>query len=759
MVNPIDLTLSSSEPDTAVTVQGLLDRILYHAPDSGYSVARLTVKTQADPVTIVGPLLQPQEGQVLNITGTWQTHPKYGSQLQILSYYEIRPTSVEGLEKYLCSGLIPGIGKRTAKRIVKHFGEDTLAVLDRQIDRLQEVPGLSRKRAEAIQQAWQSQAVLKDVMVFLQSHGVSTGFAIKIFQEYGPEAVEKVSENPYRLAAEIQGIGFMSADAIALRMGLAPDSEMRYRSGLIQVLREAADDGHCLLPEKELVERALKRLALRGHHPQSPQIKALIQAMVQDKSLMCEAILPLVALMPGQPDPYGPLPGYYAPQFFRAEKGLADRLRLLLTIPLTHDPAFVETWLDEFVDAKTPLSDQQRHTVQLAASHRIVVLTGLPGTGKTFTTKTVVALWKALGREVALASPTGRAAQRLSELAGEPAKTIHRLLEIDAKTRKFKRNEDNPIAATAIVVDEASMLDIFLANGLMQAVGLGSQILFVGDTDQLPSVGPGNVLQDLIASGAVPVVRLTQIFRQAATSAIITNAHRINQGQVPRLEPVSQQPQTDCLGLAAPEPEQGVQGIQDLLRYFIPKLGFNPLTDVQILAPMLRGTVGTQNLNQVLQQLLNPPHGGKKQIQQTESMILREGDRVIQRVNNYQREVFNGDLGILDHVEADEGVVVRFGDRYVEYGNSDLGELLLAYAMTIHKSQGSEYPVVILPLYPQHHIMLNRNLVYTGLTRARKLAIFVGPEVALQTAVRQVNARRRYTLLTQRLKSINVKAN
>nr|WP_199318284.1 ATP-dependent RecD-like DNA helicase [Leptolyngbya sp. FACHB-541] len=721
-------------------MQGVVERLTYHSQESGYTIARLKAPRTSELVTIVGNFANIQAGQTLQLQGTWREHPKYGQQFQVVQYRETKPATLTGLEKYLGSGLIKGVGPVTAKRIVAHFGLETLEVIEHQIERLAEVPGIAKKRVKLIQAAWETQKAIKEVMLFLQGHGVSTTYAVKIYKQYGDESIATVTGNPYQLATDVYGIGFVTADAIARNLGIAPNSEFRYRSGTLHVLTEASEEGHCFLPKDELVNGVVKRLEIDDHQPEPTQVSSIIQLMVSDGELVEEEI----------PDTETRV--YYAPPFFGAEKKLAERSQQLLNQPLTVDLPRVQRWIDRFTE-KTglQLSDQQRHAVEMAATQRVLILTGGPGCGKTFTTRTIVALWRAMGKAIALASPTGRAAQRLSEMTGQPAKTIHRLLEFDPKTMKFKRDQEYPIPAQAIVVDEASMLDLFLANSLFKAIPLDAQLLLVGDIDQLPSVGPGAVLQDLIASEKIPVVRLTQVFRQAQTSQIVSNAHRINQGQFPQLEPVSNVPESDCLWLGAPEPQPGIQAIHDLITDLIPQLGFDVARDVQVLCPMTRGEVGTRNLNGVLQSLINPPSSTKAQIERG-GMVLRVGDRIIQKVNDYDREVFNGDLGVITAIDPEEQEVsVQFAERIVSYDYADLNEITLAWSVTIHKSQGSEYPVVILPLYMQHYLMLSRNLIYTGLTRAKKLAILVGPQKAIALAVRQVKDQQRYTLLEKRL--------
>ncbi|WP_121971097.1 ATP-dependent RecD-like DNA helicase [Leptolyngbya sp. BC1307] len=719
-------------------LQGVVDRLTFHSTESGYTVARFKVPRTAEPVTVIGSFANIQPGQTLHLTGQWRNHPKYGEQFQVFQYRETKPATLTGLEKYLGSGLIKGVGPVTAKRIVAHFGLETLDIIEQEIERLQEVPGIAQKRVKMIQTAWESQKVIKEVMLFLQGNGVSTTYAVKIFKQYGQDAISVVSRNPYQLAQDVYGIGFITADTIARNLGIEPGSPFRYRSGLVHVLNQAAEEGHCFLPQAELVASGVKCLTLEEHQPNPQQLEQLIAQMGQDRALMLEPQVERVAC--------------YAPPFYQAERNLAVRVETLLAAPLNADIPRVKQWIQRFIAATgMPLSQQQQQAVEMAASQRLGILTGGPGTGKTFTTRTIVALWKAMGKSIALASPTGRAAQRLSEVTGKEATTIHRLLEFDPSKMRFKRDSDDPLPVDAVIVDEASMLDLFLAHSLLKAIPPTAQLLLVGDTDQLPSVGAGNVLGDLIDSAQVPVLRLTQVFRQAQSSQIIQNAYAINQGNYPALEPVSASPATDCLWLGAPEPEDGVQGIQEIIGELMPALGFDPVRDVQVLCPMTRGAVGTRNLNQVLQAVLNPPTPEKGEIGRG-GLILRVGDRIIQRVNDYNREVFNGDLGTVVGIDLEEQeVTVLFGERHVTYDRADLNEITLAWAVTIHKSQGSEYPVVLMPMYMQHYLMLSRNLLYTGLTRAKKLAILVGPKQAIGLAVRQVKAQERYTLLSQRL--------
>ena len=735
--NPISQQINASVPQETIT--GVVERLTFYSEESGYTVARLTRSSIKDLTTIVGSFANIQPGQTLQLTGFWREHPQYGSQFQVINYKETKPATLTGIEKYLGSGLIKGVGPVTAKRIVAHFGVETLEIIENQIDRLIEVNGIAKKRIKLIKNAWETQKAIKEVMVFLQGHGVSTIYAVKIYKQYGDKAIAVVTNNPYQLATDIYGIGFLTADKIARNLGVAPDSQFRYCAGLVHALSEAAEDGHCYLPQSELIESVIKLLTTESHEPTEQAITQTITDMALKDELIREKD--------------GDILLCYKPTYFHTEQNLAQLIHQRLIQPVTTDIPRVRAWTERFTQSqKIELSQQQQEAVEMAAYSPIMILTGGPGVGKTFTTHTIVSLWKAMGKSIALAAPTGRAAQRLAEMTGLEAKTIHRLLEFDPRTRGFKSDNDNPLPQTAIIVDEASMLDLFLAYALVKAVSNGAQLLLVGDIDQLPSVGPGSVLADLINSGRVPVVRLTQVFRQAQQSAIITVAHQINRGQYPTIEPISNSPVSDCLWHGGGfEPEHGVQTICELITDLIPKLGFNPATDVQVLCPMSRGLVGTRNLNTVLQELINPKSPDKVEITRG-GMTLRVGDRVIQQTNDYQREVFNGDLGIITDIDTvEQEINVQYGERSVVYDYADLNEITLAWSVSIHKSQGSEYPVVILPFYMQHYMMLSRNLLYTGLTRAKKLAIVIGAKKAISLAVRSTDDMRRYTRLQQRL--------
>ena len=731
--------MSSSAVTTPLSsLTGVIERITFHSEESGYTVARLNTGNVKQLITVVGSFANIQAGQTLQLQGVWGEHPSYGSQFQVVKYQETKPATLTGIEKYLGSGLIKGVGPVTAKRIVKHFGLETLDIIENQIHRLSEVPGIAKKRIAMIQSTWDEQKSIKEVMIFLSSHGVSTTYAVKIYKQYGDAAIATVTTNPYQLAIDIFGIGFLTADKIAVNVGVSPSSKFRYQAGVLHVLDKASEDGHCYLPESQIIPFTLELLTTEEHQAEEGAIANILSEMVTEQQLVKEIDEEII---------------YYKPTFFHSERHLAKLLKQKLETSLDVDSDRVRSWINRFTASnQIQLSPQQYVAVETAAKEKVMILTGGPGTGKTFTVRTIVTLWKAMGKKIACAAPTGRAAKRLSEMTGIEAKTLHRLLEFDPSQMGFKRDLDNPLKCDAIVVDESSMVDLFMAHSLLKAIPKDALLLMVGDIDQLPSVGPGNVLRDLIASEKIPVVRLTQVFRQAAESAIITTAHQINNGRIPQLEPVSMKATSDCLWHSGgTEAEHGVQTICDLIEHYIPHVGFNPTTDVQVLCPMTRGLVGTRNLNKVLQQLINPPAEAKEELVRGDS-ILRTGDRVMQLKNDYNKEVFNGDLGIVRAIDKTEKeVTIDFDGRDVTYDYADLNEITLAWATSIHKSQGSEYPVVILPLYTQHYVMLSRNLFYTGLTRAKRLALIVGSEKAIAIAVKQVKQQQRYTRLREKL--------
>jgi exodeoxyribonuclease V alpha subunit len=714
---------------------GSVERVTYHNDQNGYTVLKLLIPGRSEPLTVTGNFPTISPGESIRVSGLWTTHPQYGDQFKAMEYAVVRPATIAGIQKYLGSGLIKGVGPVTAKRIVEHFGEKTLDVIESEIDRLAEVKGIARKRIEMIQKTWQDQRAIKEVMLFLQSHSVSTHFAVKIYKQYGNESISVVEKTPYRLASEVYGIGFRTADQIARNLGMPADAEERMRAGLQFVLLQVTDDGHCYLPSRELIERSTDTLGVEDRE----KLNSVLELMLDEGSLKIEEYFEEGAI--------------YLPPIWQSERGVARRLKTLLAKPIRVDDRRIEDWLDRFNAKKgIDLSDEQRRAIHRAAAERIFVLTGGPGTGKTSTLRALVALFSAMGRTVLLASPTGRAAQRLSDVTGREAKTIHRLLEFDPSQMQFKRNEEWPLEADVVIIDEASMIDVVLANSLFKAIHPDSQLILVGDVDQLPSVGPGTVLRDLIDSGAVPVARLTQVFRQAAESLIVQNAHRINRGEFPLLVKPGEQ-KSDCYFIEAEEPDELVDLIVKSVARSLPgRFGYDPLKDIQVLAPMNRGRVGAHQLNELLQAALNPPGAGKIELTRG-SRILRIGDKVIQRVNNYKLEVFNGDVGTIENIDLEDQMIsVRFTERIVDYDYADIMDLAHGFAVSIHKSQGSEYPAVVIPLHVQHFLILSRNLLYTALTRAKKTVVLVGMTKAIGMAMNNLEAARRFTGLARELK-------
>ena len=698
--------------------KGFIDRITYHNPDSGYTIARLAVEGERERVTIVGALASVQEGENVEVEGLWENHPKYGKQLKIENYKTVYPSTLEGIQKYLGSGMIKGIGAVSAKRIVTHFGAETLDIIDADPQRLGEVPKLGQKRVDLIAAAWGEQRQIKDVMVFLQSHGITTGYAVKIFKEYGQEAIHKVRSNPYRLERDVAGIGFRIADRIAQNLGLGREAPARVQAGIRYLLTQAADDGHVFLPAVELMERAREILEINAE-----LLPPALEDLRADDGVVTEGT------------------HYYLPPLHRAEVGAASSLQRLLRAPA--EPLQIVRETDE---DGLELALAQKQAVELVAVSKVMVLTGGPGTGKTTVTRRILRLLEEGELKVALCSPTGRAAKRLSEACGREARTIHRLLEFQPAERQFKKGYDDRLEIDALIVDEASMIDVVLMNALLRALPDAARLVLVGDVDQLPSVGPGNVLRDIIDSGEIPVVRLTQIFRQDEASHIVRNAHLINDGAMPVID---NSVSADFYFARESDPAKVVALVEELCAARLPGHGgWDPLRDIQVLSPMYRGETGALNLNQRLQQRLNA--GGRPYHHRGNE--LRVGDKVMQVKNNYDKGVFNGDMGIVERLDADKQILwVRF-DYAVEYDQADLDELTLAYAISTHRSQGSEFPVVVLPLTTQHYVMLQRNLLYTAITRAKKMVVIVGTDKALKLAIENDEVARRFTTLKERLR-------
>ncbi len=752
-------TVSSGTGGSDSALEGVLERVTFVNEENGWGVFRVAVAGAKEPVTVVGNLIGVQPGETLRMTGHWTVSRQYGEQFDVSAYESVRPSTVAGIERYLGSGLVRGVGRVFAKRLVDAFGEETLDVIENAPHRLAGVEGIGKKRVERIVRAWQEQREIRSVMLFLQTHGVSPAFAVKVFKRYGSDAVRVVSDDPYRLARDIYGIGFKTADRIAQSMGVPTDSPRRAEAGLLYVLSEASDEGHVFLPKDLLLEKAGGYLGIR-------------------REILDAAVLSLAAAgdisIEGRPDCTGlsedgrqrvldlgekaPVYGDKAPLNERvpvylrplhiAETGIASRLRALLRSPMAErKPIQVEKAIEWFEARQgIELAEAQKEAIRRAVSSKVLVITGGPGTGKTTLVNGIIRILEKKGVRIRLAAPTGRAAKRMTETTGHEAVTIHRLLEFSPKAMKFERNQERPLETDLLIVDETSMLDTALAYNLLKAVPLSGQVIFVGDVDQLPSVGPGAVLSDLISSGVIPVVRLNTIFRQAKKSLIVVNAHRINEGEFPA---EGEKTPRDFYFISKETPEECLEAIRKLVRTRLPRaFGFDQFRDIQVLTPMRRGLLGGQNLNAELQALLNPDGRGLF----SGSRILREGDKVMQLCNNYDLDVFNGDLGrVVSVSEQERTLAVDYDGRTVVYEAADIDELSLAYATTIHKSQGSEYPCVVIPIHTQHFMMLQRNLLYTAVTRARKMVVLVGSKKAVGIAVRTTGQNARFTLLGQRL--------
>lgn len=704
----------------------VVERKTYENEENGYSVLQTKVKNYNELVTIVGNMSGVYVGSVLNVYGSWKNDAKYGRQFIAEKWEESRPATVLGIEKYLGSGLIKGVGPKFARRIVDKFGKDSLQILDETPDLLIDVDGIGLIRVEMIKKAWAAQKEIKQIMIFLQEHDVSTTLAVKIFKQYGNDSIKIVTENPYKLADDIWGIGFKTADTIAVKLGMKKDSYMRTRSGIIYTLNKLSEEGHCYARRDQLVMKAIAILEV-----DESIIQMTLDDMIVQKDVFRETL---------DINKYA----IYLPAFYYSEIGVARRIKEILNTPSQN------LTIREPVIHDIQYSELQLKAINTALESKVMVLTGGPGTGKTTTMLGMIKAFGQFKQTILLAAPTGRAAKRMSETTGREAKTIHRLLEYNPQ-EGYNFNDKNQLEGDILILDEVSMVDIILMYNLLKAIPNTMRIIFVGDIDQLPSVGAGNVLRDIISSGIIPIVELNEIFRQAQDSDIIMNAHRINHGERPV---INNKTSKDFFFEAKDEKEDIVNTIIELCTKRLPKkFNFNPIKDIQVLTPMQRGEIGVQKLNELLQKILNP---NQTAILQRGGISYATGDKVMQIKNNYEKSVFNGDIGFISKVDIeDRELVVVFDGIEVLYDISELDELVLAYACTIHKSQGSEYPVVILPLHTSHYMMLQRNLIYTGITRAKKLLVLVGSIKALFMAIGNNKVLERNTMLAERLKGLS----
>ncbi|MFV9691095.1 MAG: ATP-dependent RecD-like DNA helicase [Desulfobacteria bacterium] len=719
-------------------LQGQIERITYTNEENGFTIARLKVYGQRDLVTVVGNLMAPTPGEILKMKGEWADHAKYGEQFKIVQYKTTVPASVYGITKYLGSGLIKGIGPVMAKRIVKQFGKETLDVIENDIEKLAEIDGIGKKRIGMIKNAWQDQKEIREVMLFLQTHNVSSGYATKIFKHYGNRSIQVVKENPYRLATDIFGIGFVTADHIAEKLGFSKDSELRAEAGILYVLHQLADEGHVYYPYEALVKKCQEILAV----DREVIVKAFGTIAV-DKRIVIEDLNEHIEEFAENKK------AVYLAKFHVSEIGIATRLKRLVKAPgaiREIDPDKAIEWVQK--QLAITLAGRQVEAVKCAVANKVMVITGGPGTGKTTIINAILKIFSTLKVNIMLAAPTGRAAKRMTEATGHKAKTIHRMLEYSIRKGGFQKNIDYPLDCDLLIVDEASMIDTILMHHLLKGVPPTATFILVGDIDQLPSVGAGNVLKDIIASGAIPVVELNEIFRQAKESLIIINAHKINSGLLPSPKQ-SDNKLDDFYFIEQEDPEEVVRIILELTKKRIPeRFGFDAVDDIQVLTPMHKGIVGAGNLNMELQSTLNPGQGGVMRGNRN----YRLNDKVMQIKNNYDKEVFNGDIGRITRIDEDaRKVTISFDRRDRAYDYTDLDEIILAYAVSVHKSQGSDYHAVIIPIVTQHYILLQRNLIYTAITRGRKLVVMVGTRKALAIGVKNDKTKRRYTYLRYRL--------
>jgi exodeoxyribonuclease V alpha subunit len=719
---------------------GQIEKITFTNEENGFTIARVNLRGSRGVVTVIGTMMAPMAGEILEMRGEWSTHPKFGEQFKILEYKTKVPVTVYGIRKYLGCGMIKGLGPVMAGRIVDRFGKITLDLIENDIQRLAEVEGIGKKRIAMIARAWDEQREIRDVMLFLQSHGVSSGYAAKIFKHYGKQAVAVVKDNPYRLAGDIFGIGFITADQIAAKLGIAQDAQIRVEAGILYVLNQMSDEGHVYVPHESLVSKSCEILGV----DRESVVRALGILDLDQKIILEDLGGNLDTFKENEK-------AVFLTRFYVCETGVAQRLRILVNTPKSVrdiDSHKAINWVQKKLSIT--LAANQIKAVGWAIENKVMVITGGPGTGKTTIINAVLKIFSRLNAGIMLAAPTGRAAKRMSDTTGFEAKTIHRLLEYSFQKGGFQRNEDKPLHCDVLIIDEASMIDIILMYHLLKAVPPFATFILVGDVNQLPSVGAGNVLNDIIASGSVPVVTLDKIFRQARTSQIVVNAHKINEGIVPLLDTAySSDPQNDFYFIEQEDPEKVLNIIIELCEKRIPRrFNYDPVDEIQVLTPMHKGTVGAGNLNSRLQASLNPGEGGIVRGERT----YRDNDKVMQIRNNYDKEVFNGDIGRIAGIQwEDRAVTITFDEREVVYDFSDLDEIVPAYAISVHKSQGSEYPVVIIPIVTQHYILLQRNLIYTAVTRGKNLVVIVGSKKAMAIAINNNKTLLRFTSLRYRL--------
>ena len=718
-------------------LSGQIERITYTNDQNGFTIARVKVHGQRDLVTVVGHLISPAPGEILNMRGEWVNHPRFGEQFKVVEFKTAVPATVYGIQKYLGSGLIKGLGPVMAGRIAKKFGEQTLDVIENETEKLAQVEGIGKKRIAMIKKAWDEQKEIRDVMLFLQSHEISSGYATKIFKQYGNRSIAVVTDNPYRLATDIFGIGFVIADSIASKLGFPEDLPFRIEAGILYVLNQLSDEGHVFYPYEPLMKKSQEILGIG----REVVVKALGNIAVEKKVIVEDINKRIEEFKENNK-------AVYLAKFHLCETSISDRLKLLLTAPKSIRHVASERAIDWVQrQLNITLAENQVRAIQSALANKIMIITGGPGTGKTTIINAVLKIFTRLRVRTILAAPTGRAAKRMSETTGHGAKTIHRLLEFSFIKGGFQKNEEKPLNCDLLILDEASMIDTILMHHLLKAVPPFATVIFVGDVNQLPSVGAGNVLNDIITSGAVPVVELNEIFRQAKASRIIVNAHKINTGILPSFE--NHVPNNDFYFIEQEDPQKVLGIILELTKTRIPqRFGFDPVDDIQVLTPMHKGVVGAENLNMELQKTLNPVQDGI--IRGNRS--FRVNDKVMQIRNNYDKAVFNGDMGRITGIRPEEyEVTVTFDGRDVTYEFSDLDEIVLAYAVSVHKSQGSEYPAVVIPILTQHYILLQRNLIYTAITRGRDLVVMVGTRKALAIGINNDKTQKRFTYLKHRL--------